>query len=143
MIWEGRLLLLFVIIIYVPSYYRHYEKCHAHQFTNRNLINSPQCADAALRVRYGPLQDAICRKATEEMRVSPWMCAVECVWNDLSNTFQESRWIFLVFLALAMILFARAAVQIYNRNADRRFFQTFYPPIGDEAPRRLIKHSQF
>lgn len=108
---------------------RKYEQCNAKFFTNRNLVNSPQCADPLLRIRYGPLQDDICTRATHDMRVYTWLCALEMVWIDGWRIVVESEW--LLFGWGAMVIASLA--WMYNKSQERHMFQKFAAPRQQEA----------
>lgn len=121
-----KVVIIVLILLHLPAFYRHYGACYAHHYTNRNLINSPQCADLVLRARYGYLQEKICKTAHEELHIAPWMCAIENIGQDWTQLLHEYHWSFLGMFAVAMFLAARSAVQVYNRNQDRKMFQAIY-----------------
>lgn len=126
----------FAILISIPQLFRHYHECLNAQFTSRTLYNSPQCSDVALRIRYGPLQESVCRKAQDDLRIHPGLCALEMWWETVRFVCSEHYWVLLAIAIVVMWIAARSAVQIYNGHLNRKMFAELM--MYDN--RQLVKH---
>jgi hypothetical protein len=63
-------------------FYTALDACNQMQFQNRLLLNDRTCFDPIVRYERGEKQDALCKRAELENKISPTSCAWRNMWLD-------------------------------------------------------------